>query len=185
MRVTKAQAEARVNDLLRILLDGAEPGWDLCEFVRDQEREEGSCWYVGEGGKPLSYSQIRRYAAKAEKLIARSCRTSRKQLLRQHQAMRRSLYAKAVSQGDVRAAAAVLKDLAELQGLYPAKNVALTGKDGKPMVLNIIEQVVGRTAGGDQLGGIVEEVVTHASGTSRPDHKDGPPAPGTAGLPRQ
>src|SRR2546421_11364180 len=98
-RATKEQVEARVTDLLRILLDGAEAGWDLCEFVREKEAEEGSYWHVAEGAKPLSYSQIRRYVEKAEKLIARSCRTSRKKLLGQHQAVRRNLEAKAVFPG--------------------------------------------------------------------------------------
>src|SRR5262245_55168373 len=123
MRATKAQVEARVNDLLRIILDGAVKEWDLCEFVRKQEQEEGSHWYLADGEKPLSYSQIRRYAVKVDKLIAKSNRTSQKKQLQQHIAMRRNLYAAAVRQGDVRAAMAVLRDLAELQGLYPPKKI--------------------------------------------------------------
>jgi hypothetical protein len=183
-RAPKDLADARVRDLLRILLDGAE-GWDLCEFVRDAEKEEGSPWHLAEGEEPLSYSQIRRYAVKAEKLIAESCRTSRKRLLRKHQAQRRSLYATAVHQGDVRAAAMILKDLADLQGLYPAKGVAVAGKDGGPIVLNIKEEIVSRQ-GSAALANIVEEVVTDAlcdrSNGTLPDR---PPPPGAASLPPQ
>src|SRR5262245_54512780 len=138
-RASKELVTARVNDLLRILLDGAEPGWDLCEFVREREQEEGSCSHLAEGERPLSYSQIRRYAARAEKLIARSCRTSRKKLLRQHMAMRRRLYAAAVHQGDIRAAASVLKDLAELQGLYPPRRTEMSGPGGGPIPTATVE----------------------------------------------
>jgi hypothetical protein len=132
-KATKAQAEARTRDILRIMLDGAEPGWDICEYVREQEQQEGSHWYVGEGESPLSYSQIRRYVQKAEELIRESCRTSRKKLIRRHEAMRRALYAKAVSQGDIRAAMTVLKDLADLQGIYPPKRREVSGADGGPV----------------------------------------------------
>jgi hypothetical protein len=135
-KATKALAEARTRDILRIMLDGAEPGWDICEFVREQEQQEGSHWYVGEG-QPLSYSQVRRYVQKAEDLIRESCRTSRKKLLRQHLAMRRSLYGKAVSQGDIRAAVAVLKDLGELQNVYPPKRRVVSGADGGPVRLTL------------------------------------------------
>src|SRR5579884_3175386 len=81
---SKAIITRRTEEVLRIILDGAEVGWDLCEYVREQEKTEGSIWFVAEGEKPLSYSQIRRYAVKAEKLIAESCRASRKKLLRRH-----------------------------------------------------------------------------------------------------
>jgi len=114
---SKAIITRRTEEVLRIILDGAEVGWDLCEYVREQEKTEGSIWFVAEGEKPLSYSQIRRYAVKAEKLIAESCRASRKKLLRRHLARRRNLYAKAVSQGDIRAALAVLDSEAKMLGL--------------------------------------------------------------------
>ena len=117
-RATKAQTEARVNDLICIILDGAEPGWDLCEFVREQEQEEGSNWYVADGEKPLSYSQIRRYAEKAEERIVKSTRTSRKRQLRLQVAHRRNLHAKAVRQGDIRAALACKDSEAKLLGLF-------------------------------------------------------------------
>lgn len=131
-RAQKEQVEARVSELLRIILDGAET-WDLREYVREKEREAGSCWHVPEGGKPLSYSQIRRYAARAEKEIGESSRASRGKLIRRHLAKRRNLFAKAVSAGDYRTALAAARDEAELLGLYPGKRVELSGKDGGPI----------------------------------------------------
>jgi hypothetical protein len=132
-RATKALVEARTAEILRIILDGAET-WDFCEFVREKEQEQGSAWFLAEGEKPMSYSQIRRYAVRAEKLIRDSARTSAKRLLRRHMAQRRNLYAKAVNQGDIRAAASILKDLAELQGLYPAAKVKHGGDPTKPIM---------------------------------------------------
>jgi hypothetical protein len=114
----KELVAARVGELLRITLDGAEDCWDWCEYVREKESDPASPWFVPEGGKPLSYSQIRRYVAKVDRLIAESCRASRKKLFRRHLAKRRNLYAKAVSQGDVRAALAVLDSEAKLFGLF-------------------------------------------------------------------
>jgi hypothetical protein len=119
----------RTEEILRILLDGAE-WWDVREFVREKEKEPGSAWELPPDGKPLSDSQIRRYTAKATAMIAESRRASRKKLFRRHLAQRRNLYAKAVSQGDVRAALSVLRDEGELLGLYPPKKIAPTSPDG-------------------------------------------------------
>jgi hypothetical protein len=109
--------QLRIEEILRIRLDGAEM-WDVREYVRDKEQEKGSVWERPDDGKPLSDSQLWRYIAEADKLIAASCRASRKKLLRRHLAQRRNLYAKAVSQGDIRAALACVRDEAELLGLY-------------------------------------------------------------------
>jgi hypothetical protein len=124
MKATKAIIQARVEEVLAIRLDGAEM-WHVREYVREKEQEDGSPWRLAEGQKPLSDPQLWRYLAKADKLIAESCRSSRKKLVRRHLAQRRNLYAKAVSQGDARAALACLRDEAELLGLYPAKGVVL------------------------------------------------------------
>jgi hypothetical protein len=119
MKATKAQVEQRVQEVLRIRLDGAE-FWDVREYAREKEHEEGSPWQLAEGQKPLSDGQLWRYMARADKLIAESCRASRKKLLRRHLAQRRNLFAKAVSQGDIRVALATLDSEAKLQGLFPS-----------------------------------------------------------------
>ena len=114
---TKAQVEARVTEIVRIRLDGAEI-WDVREYVREKEQEGGSPWQLAEGQKPLSDSQLWRYIARADKEVAASCRASRKRLLRRHLAQRRNLFAKAVSAGDYRAALAAAESEAKLQGLF-------------------------------------------------------------------
>src|SRR3954452_22839585 len=97
-RPTRAQVEARVSEILRIRLDGAEI-WDVREYVREMEQEEGSPWQLAEGQKSLSDSQLWRYIAKADKEIAASCRASRKRLVRRHLAQRRNIFGKAMSAG--------------------------------------------------------------------------------------
>jgi hypothetical protein len=42
---TKAQTQARVEEILRIRLDLAE-FWNVREFVREKEAEEGSLWHL-------------------------------------------------------------------------------------------------------------------------------------------
>ena len=117
MRATNPIIRQRIEDILRVRLDGAE-GWDVRRYVAEQEAAGEPPWTIPEGGKPLSERQIRNYVAAADKLVDESCRQSRKRLLRRHQAQRRQLYARAVSKGDERTALAVLRDLAELQNLY-------------------------------------------------------------------
>jgi hypothetical protein len=128
-KATQAEVRLRVLEILRIMLDGAE-WFDVCEFVREQEQTAGSVWELKER-KPLSESQVWRYIQKANREIALSCRTSSKRLLRRHLAQRRNLYAKAVNAGDIRTALAVLRDEAELEGLYPPKKIAPTTPDGE------------------------------------------------------
>jgi hypothetical protein len=122
-KADKALVARRLEDILRIRLDGAE-WWDTCAFVREKEKEAGSAWFLAQGEKPLSDSQIRRYQTKADALMVQSHERSRKKLLRRHLAQRRNLYARATTTGDIRTALAVLRDEAALEGLYdrqPAK----------------------------------------------------------------
>lgn len=137
-KATKATIQARVEEVLAIRLDGAE-FWHIREYVREKEQEDGSPWRLADGQKPLSDPQLWRYLARADRMIAESCRSSRKKLLRQHLAKRRNLYAKAVSQGDIRAASSLLKDEAELLGLYPAKGVILKSPTTDPVAEHVAQ----------------------------------------------
>lgn len=129
---TQAVVARRVEEILRIRLDGAE-FWDVREYAREKEQEAGSAWELPPGEKPLSDGQLWRYIGQADKLVVESCRASQKKLMRRHQAQRRNLYAKAISAGDYRVALAAAQDEAKLQGLYPAGRVELTGEGGGPM----------------------------------------------------
>lgn len=129
-KATAAIVARRVEEVLRIRLDGAE-FWDVREYACEKEAEAGSAWELPSDGKPLSDGQLRRYVARVDRMIAENCRASRKKLLRRHLAQRRNLYAKAVPQGDIRAALACIADEAELLGLYAPTKTALTSPDGK------------------------------------------------------
>lgn len=153
-RATKAQVRARVEEILAARLDGAE-FWDLRELVREKEAEEGSAWHLPEGARPLSDSQLRRYLTQVDKLVAESCRASRKKLLRRHIAQRRRLYARAVQSGELGTALSVLRDEAALEGLYPPQKIAPTNPKGdkpyEPVALTDDE----RRAALDRLYGTV------------------------------
>ncbi|HVK12876.1 MAG TPA: hypothetical protein VM597_29255 [Gemmataceae bacterium] len=114
VKPTKAQVRARVEELLRIRLDGAEL-WDISEYVGQKAAEPGSVW----AGCKLGRSQIYLYMRKVDALIAESTRGDRDKTIADHLAKRRNLYAKAVSSGDFRTALSVLRDEAELLALYP------------------------------------------------------------------
>jgi hypothetical protein len=118
-KTTKAIVARRVEEILRIRLDGAE-FWDILQYVAEQQKEEGSIWAAPDGGKPFAARTVWWYIQKADRLIAETFRNERgrKRLIRRHLAQRRNLYAKAVSQGDIRAALACLDSEAKLAGLF-------------------------------------------------------------------
>jgi hypothetical protein len=128
-KATADCVRARLDELLRIKLDGAQ-FWDVRDYVREKEQEDGSSWQLEPGAAPMSDGQIRRYLQRVDAIIAESVRGSRKKLIRRHLARRENLYAKAVLAGDIRTALAVLRDEAELVGLYPATKIAPTNLDG-------------------------------------------------------
>jgi hypothetical protein len=183
---SKATVQLRVDEILRIRLDGAEL-WDVREYVREQEQKEDSPWKLAEGDKPLSDSQIARYIQRADMLVAESCKVSRKKLFRRHLAQRRNLYAKAVSQGDMRTALACVRDEAELLGLYPEKKANGDKAAAGVIVLNIVERLTGDRTPTASLEHLTEKVITaHAdtstsNGTAAAEPRD-MAAPGPAGL---
>jgi hypothetical protein len=121
---SKAVVKARIEEILRIRLDGAE-FWDIREYVREKCAEPGSVW---EAPACLSDAQIYRYIARTDKQIADSCRSSRKRLMRRHLAQRRNIYAKAVSAGDLRTALSTLADEAKMLGLYAPTKLEHSGR---------------------------------------------------------
>jgi hypothetical protein len=145
-RATREQVEARVAEVVTVLLDGAQAAWDIVPFVRQREGEAGSPWHVGEGDSPLSASQIFRYVNKAQSLIALSVKGDRDRHVGRHIAQRRHLFAKAVQQGDVRAALAILDSEAKLCGLFPDHGSTANGRNGaipngNGITINLFERV--------------------------------------------
>jgi hypothetical protein len=135
---TKAQVSQRVDEILRIRLDGAAL-IDVREYVREAEARDGSPWKLDEGQKPLSDSQLWRYIARADKLMTEECRADREKLLGRHLAQRRNLYAKAVLAGDYRAALAAADSEAKLLNLFPATRLE---HEHKGEVLILTEEIV-------------------------------------------
>jgi hypothetical protein len=119
MKSTKAEVQQRVLEVLRLRIGGAEFP-DICQYAADPERN----WQVSE-------RQIWRYIQGADALCAKYFDAKAGHLLARHLLQRRQLYAHAMSAGDHRTALAVLRDEAELEGLYPPKKIAPTDPTGR------------------------------------------------------
>lgn len=103
-----ATVRRRVNEVLRILLLGG-------DFEEVKQYAAAQSWNVCD-------RQLRRYIERAYDGLSEHTKRDQKQLLGRHLMQRRALYARAVKTNDLRAALAVLKDEAALQGLYEFVN---------------------------------------------------------------
>jgi hypothetical protein len=128
-KATRATIRARVEEVYAIRLDGAGIV-DIRQYVAEKEAAGEAPWVVPEGGKPVSERTLWRYVLASDKLMAADLRHTRKRRRRLHLAQRRALYAKAVAAGDYKAALSVLRDLAELEALYPPRKIAPTNPRG-------------------------------------------------------
>jgi hypothetical protein len=116
MKATKAEVAGRVEEVLRIRLDGAEFS-DVVQYA------SGKQWNVGE-------RQLWNYIAASDGLLTKRLEKDRDKLFARHVAQRRLLYARAVNAADFRTALAIAKDEAELEGLYAAKKLEMAGPGG-------------------------------------------------------
>lgn len=112
----RATIERRLQEILRILIAGGE-----FEDIRN---------YAAERGWNLSERQLRRYSERVYEGLAEVTKRDQKQLLGRHLMQRRALFARAMKNGDLRTALHVLRDEAELEGLYPPTKIAPTTPDG-------------------------------------------------------
>lgn len=168
-RATDEQSRRRVEELLRIRLDGAEL-YDIREYVREKAEAKDPVW----GDNLLSDSQLYRLLRKADSQITRACQEERSKLLRLHLAKRRSLYARAVNVGDLRAALAALRDEAVLLDLYPRPEDELRKEvDALKKQLAELEHGDGNLAGGHRLRSTDDRGADRAGG--------GPAGPDPAG----
>ncbi len=118
-KATKAIVARRVEEVLRIRLDGAE-FWDVLQYVAEKQKAGEAPWTLEEGEKPLAERTIWWYIQQADQLLKETFRkeAGRKRLIRRHVAQRRRLYAGAVSQADFRCALSILDSEAKLCGLF-------------------------------------------------------------------
>ena len=93
-----------------MLLDGA-------EFAEIRQFASDSGWNVTD-------RQLWRYQRAAYRKVVKITERDRVGILGRHLMQRRSLYARALKANDLRTALQVLRDEAELQGLYPKKDQA-------------------------------------------------------------
>lgn len=108
-KADRATIRRRVDEVLRLLLDGK----TVPEICQDASVIG---WGVGE-------RTVRRYAARAFESLADITEKKRRQLFGQHRIRREVLYQQARASGELGVALAILKDDAELLGLYPSKTV--------------------------------------------------------------
>jgi hypothetical protein len=123
MKSTQATVQRRVSEVLTIRLQGAE-FHDIVQYAAEKK------WRVGE-------RQLWNYIRQADELLAQNLEKDREKLFNRHVASRQMLLARALQVSDLRTALAILKDKAELEGLYPPKRTELTGKDGDAMQLEV------------------------------------------------
>jgi hypothetical protein len=126
-KASRATVLRRVDEVLRIRLDGA-AFWDVREYAREQAAKPGSAWHRGDGAKPLSDGQLWRYISRADQLLFESTRISARKRLRRSLARLEYLYSKAVLQGDVKAALAVMREGHQLLGMYPTREDQLAAE---------------------------------------------------------
>lgn len=177
-RAAKKTTAARIAEIVDLRRGGAE-FWTILGHVRDKESETGSLWYNGAGadGKPLSESQIRRYLVAADQRIAAEIQPQREAVYNRHLALRRSLFEKALAQGNLRVALAILDSEAKLLGLFEDQLTRLV----ESISLRVAElrgrYEPGRTLeGAAQIGGAV------AGAGGRQDSRITESSPGRSGL---
>jgi hypothetical protein len=179
MKATRATIRARVEDLARVICDGAMP-FQIRRYVADAEAAGEPPWAVPEGGKGVSKRTVERYVAQADRLLAEENATHRKRRRRRHLAKLQNLFARCVQKGDERTARAVLHDLAEIEGLL--------GDETARQIEELRRQVeeLGR-AGHGHGGGGAERAGGPAPGSAAAEGggaEPGPaPAPGGPGPP--
>jgi hypothetical protein len=104
----KTTTNRRINEVSRLLVAGAEFA-DVRQFATAQ-------------GWNVTDRQVRRYLETAYKRLAKVTNRDRKQMLGRHLTQRRALYARSAKGNDNRTALAILRDEAQLQGLYPGSD---------------------------------------------------------------
>jgi hypothetical protein len=106
MKATKAQVDARVHDVLKLRLSGAEFP-DIRQYASAPEQ-----------GWNVSDRQLFRYIAAADNLCEKLFDAKASWLLSRHLLQRRQIYALALGAGDFGTALRVLQDEAKLESLY-------------------------------------------------------------------
>lgn len=108
-RADAAEMAKRVEEVLRIRLDGAQYH-DVVPFAAEK-------------GWDLKERQVREYMHKADELLVERLDKKRKPVIARHIAQRQALFARAVNNADLRTALAILDSECKLRGLFPEAGV--------------------------------------------------------------
>jgi hypothetical protein len=126
--------QQRVSEVLTIRLQGAEFA-DIVQYAAEKQ------WGVNE-------RQLWNYIQKSDELLAETMEKDREKLFNRHVAQRRALYARCMATSDYSNARGVLKDEAELLGLYPSPADALERSiEGLTKRLAALEKADGHETG--------------------------------------
>ena len=135
-KATKAEIAKRVEAVFELRLGGA--GFaDIRQYASvptDREGKKLEPWDVSD-------RQLWRYIDDANKLCIERCDARAEHFLARHLLRLERLYAHCLEIGDYRGALAVLRDEAELKGLYAPRKMELTGKDGGPLRFSVEDAV--------------------------------------------
>jgi hypothetical protein len=123
-RANDAEIAARVQEVLNARLNGA-------SFHDLQALAVEKNWDVSD-------RQLWRYVQSADKLTGQHFDEDRATLFRRHILQRRRLFAMALQDGDARTGLAVLKDEAELFGLYAPRKSEVSGPRGGPVQTAVV-----------------------------------------------
>jgi hypothetical protein len=116
-RASNLVRRRRIEQVLKLRLAGATFP-DLRTFAHNLDPEAGTPW-TNPGGGLLSDRALWRLAHEADKVFAESIEKERPLLVAHHVLLRRLIRARALEQGDNRAALAAAADECRLLGLYP------------------------------------------------------------------
>jgi hypothetical protein len=145
----------RINEVLDLRLSGATNS-DIRLYATQQ-------------GWNLARRQLGRYMAQADAEINKSLERDREKLFDWHLAVRRYLYARAVQLADFATALRILKDEAELTGLYPPRKLEHAGPQSGPILFRNVREL--------------SDVELHAIAAGEPEPEPDPPRPGRRRAP--
>lgn len=164
--------EQRIEEIYRLLLAGAtRSDIILYSSTPNTQAQSAPPWNV-------STRQIDKYIARAYEKFAAVVERRNERLFDLHFARREDLYAKALAQGNVQAAAGVLKDLDTFLGMYPQ----MFTQEKVAGMLGRFMEAAGKHLPADKLSAFlvdVEAVLYQAD----PDGKRIPRSVGTTGDP--
>lgn len=110
--------ERRIDEVVKLRIQACRL-WNLRDYVRQNEENPESPWFLPDGEAPLSDGMLSRYIKDADEVILASVDRDRPRRIKTHLARREELYARAIVAGEVRVAHQVLAETAQLEGLYP------------------------------------------------------------------